>query len=117
MTSSLTVYAYDAILPLLRPDSYVTCLTSDLYGIWTPSSAPQMLKMGDEETLVSELQGIGTTVKVGNTTRVATLTEPDYWEHQRKVLIEMGYDAWEEPEPPEPADQEWYEYDRDGRFE
>ncbi len=99
--AQLTRFALDAILPLLRPDSYAFPLTgNDLWGIWTPScwdkdaDMKPVLKMGTEREMVRDLEGIGKVEKRKNMYVITNLTEPDYWEHRREDMQRAGFNTW-----------------------
>ncbi len=94
--AELSKYALDATLPLLRPDSYVTALTSGLFGLWTPSCwgiAEQYNPDGvdnwvlafspQESNLIAELKSVGEVEEreIGWTI-VGSILDEQWWIHR-----------------------------------
>lgn len=87
-----TRFAWDAKLPLIRPDSFVQPfnLTDEGWGLWTPSCFDEsnengswILAVGTEEELLLELNKVGRPVKNGNKWTVeAPLADPKWWIHR-----------------------------------
>lgn len=53
----LTWLALDAILPIVRPSSFVRQFTERLYGLFTPSTGvPGVLMLGTKEALEEKIE-------------------------------------------------------------
>jgi hypothetical protein len=55
--AQLTKMALDAIMPLVRPSSYISQLTENLWGLYTPSTGvPGVLFFGTKEELEQKIE-------------------------------------------------------------
>lgn len=59
----LTRMAYDAEMPLVRPDTYAIAMAGELWGIFTPSTTVLgCLSMGTEAECKAEMEKVGVLV-------------------------------------------------------
>lgn len=85
----ISVYGYNAALPLLRPDSYAINFGGDTWAVYTPSTGVSaVLAFGSEEQVITEFSTVGVVNKKFSTddpskvvryTIGAPIVDEDWW--------------------------------------